>query len=149
MPAPAPESLPAIVNAVFIRYNRPMFAHLQNAPSLALHRPGTLVSTLAARSESPALATGIRAGAVLFVAALTAAAAQVSLPLPFTPVPLTLQPMIVLLGAAALGARLGTLSQVMYLAAGLAGMPVFAASPLLPQGALRLFGPTFPGWRAG
>jgi biotin transport system substrate-specific component len=119
-----------------------MSAHLQDTLSPRLHRSGTLVSTLAARSESPALANGIRAAAVLFVTALTAAAAQVSLPLPFTPVPLTLQPMIVLLGAAALGARLGTLSQVLYLAAGLAGMPVFAASPLLPQGALRLFGPT-------
>jgi biotin transport system substrate-specific component len=84
----------------------------------------------------------MRAAAVLFVAVLTATAAQVSLPLPFTPVPLTLQPMIVLLGAAALGARLGALSQVLYLAAGIAGLPVFAASPLLPQGAARLLGPT-------
>ncbi len=119
-----------------------MSAHLQDALSLRLHGSGTLVSTLAARSDSPALASGVRAAAVVFVTALTAAAAQVSLPLPFTPVPLTLQPMIVLLGAAALGARLGTLSQVLYLAAGLAGLPVFAASPLLPQGAFRLFGPT-------
>ncbi len=76
------------------------------------------------------------------VTALTAAAAQVSLPLPFTPVPLTLQPMIVLLGAAALGGRLGAVSQALYLTAGIAGLPVFAASPLLPQGAARLFGPT-------
>ncbi len=73
---------------------------------------------------------------------LTAAAAQVSIPLPFTPVPLTLQPMVVLLGGAALGSRLGMASQVLYLAAGLAGLPVFAASPLLPQGPLRLLGPT-------
>jgi biotin transport system substrate-specific component len=80
--------------------------------------------------------------AVMFVAVLTAAAAQVSVPLPFTPVPLTLQPMIVLLGGAALGSRLGMSSQVLYLLAGLAGLPVFAASPLLPQGAARLLGPT-------
>ena len=80
--------------------------------------------------------------AALFVAVLTATAAQVSLPLPFTPVPLTLQPMVVLLGAAALGARLGALTQVLYLTAGIAGLPVFAASPLLPQGAARLLGPT-------
>ncbi len=89
-----------------------------------------------------ASARAIRAGAVLFASALTAAAAQVSLPLPFTPVPLTLQPMIVLLAAAALGSRLGMASQVLYLAAGLAGLPVFAASPLLPPGAARLLGPT-------
>jgi biotin transport system substrate-specific component len=87
-------------------------------------------------------ARAIRVAAVAFVTVLTAAAAQVSIPLPFTPVPLTLQPMVVLLGGAALGARLGFSSQVLYLLAGLAGLPVFAASPVLPQGALRLIGPT-------
>ena len=78
----------------------------------------------------------------LFVTVLTAAAAQISIPLPFTPVPFTLQPMVVLLGGAALGSRLGMYSQVLYLAAGLAGLPVFAASPILPQGLARLLGPT-------
>jgi len=85
---------------------------------------------------------GIRAASVILMATLTAAAAQVSIALPFTPVPLTLQPMVVLLGGAALGARLGMAAQVLYLAAGIAGLPVFAASPVLPQGALRLIGPT-------
>jgi biotin transport system substrate-specific component len=80
--------------------------------------------------------------AVLFVTVLTALAAQISVPLPFTPVPFTLQPMIVLLGGAALGARLGATSQALYLFLGLAGLPVFAASPILPQGAARLVGPT-------
>jgi biotin transport system substrate-specific component len=84
----------------------------------------------------------IRVASVLFITVLTAAAAQVSIPLPFTPVPLTLQPMVVLLGAAALGSRLGFASQMLYLAAGLAGLPVFAASPVLPQGVFRLLGPT-------
>lgn len=88
------------------------------------------------------LTLGIRLAAVLFVTVLTAAAAQISVPVPFTPVPLTLQPMVVLLGGAALGARLGMTSQVLYLLAGLAGLPVFAASLTLPQGALRLLGPT-------
>jgi biotin transport system substrate-specific component len=50
--------------------------------------------------------------------------------------------MIVLLGGAALGSRLGASAQVLYLAAGLAGLPVFAASPVLPQGVARLLGPT-------
>ena len=72
----------------------------------------------------------------------TIAAAQVSIPLPFTPVPFTFQPMVVLLAGAALGARLGAYSQILYLALGIAGLPVFAASPILPQGALRLLGPT-------
>jgi len=96
-----------------------------------------------------ALATGraewrlaIRAGAVLFVTALTAAAAQISVPLPFTAVPFTFQPMIVLLGGLALGSTLGMTSQVLYLFAGLVGLPVFAASATLPPGALRLLGPT-------
>jgi biotin transport system substrate-specific component len=104
-----------------------------------LDAPETL---LGAVTEGRHLDRVMRAAAVLFVAALTAAAAQVSVPLPFTPVPLTLQPMIVLLGGAALGARLGMASQVVYLLAGVAGLPVFAASPLLPQGLLRLLGPT-------
>jgi biotin transport system substrate-specific component len=76
------------------------------------------------------------------VTVLTVIAAQVSVPLPFTPVPLTFQPMVVLLGGAALGARLGMASQIVYLALGIAGLPVFAASPFLPPGAARLLGPT-------
>ena len=100
---------------------------------------GTLLGTLAARHD---LTTPIRIAAVLFVSALTATAAQISIPLPFTPVPFTLQPMVVLLGGAALGSRLGMASQVLYLAAGIAGLPVFAASAVLPQGFLRLLGPT-------
>jgi len=99
----------------------------------------TLLTTLSSRTD---LSAAIRVAAVLFVAVLTAVAAQVSLPLPFTPVPFTLQPMIVLVGGAALGARLGMASQVIYLLAGIAGLPVFAASPVLPQGFLRLLGPT-------
>jgi biotin transport system substrate-specific component len=102
-------------------------------------RAGTLLGTLAGGTD---FTLAIKAAAVLFVAVLTAAAAQVSVPLPFTPVPLTLQPMVVLLGGAALGSRLGMASQVLYLLAGIAGLPVFAASATLPQGALRLVGPT-------
>jgi biotin transport system substrate-specific component len=99
----------------------------------------TLLGTLSARAD---MTRPIQIAAVLFVTILTAAAAQVSVPLPFTPVPFTLQPLIVLVGGAALGARLGMASQALYLLLGIAGLPVFAASPLLPQGALRLLGPT-------
>jgi biotin transport system substrate-specific component len=99
----------------------------------------TLLGTLSARAD---MTRPIQIAAVLFVTILTAAAAQVSVALPFTPVPFTLQPMIVLVGGAALGARLGLASQALYLLLGIAGLPVFAASPLLPQGALRLLGPT-------
>ena len=95
-----------------------------------------------AHSGAASYATPIRVAASLFVAALTAAASQFSVPLPFTPVPFTLQPMIVLLGGAVLGPRLGMAAQIAYLAAGVAGFPVFAFSPELPQGAARLVGPT-------
>jgi biotin transport system substrate-specific component len=100
----------------------------------------TLVNALAARRVETA--RGIRIASVLFITVLTAAAAQISIPLPFTAVPLTLQPMVVLLGALALGSRLGTASQILYLVAGIAGLPVFAASAALPPGPLRLLGPT-------
>jgi biotin transport system substrate-specific component len=100
---------------------------------------GTLLTAIAAGGE---MRTGIRVASVLLITALTAAAAQVSIPLPFTPVPFTLQPMVVLLGGAALGARFGMSAQALYLLAGIAGLPVFAASAVLPQGPLRLFGPT-------
>ena len=100
---------------------------------------GTLLEAVTARAD---LSAAFRAVVVLFATVLTIVAAQVSIPLPFTPVPFTLQPMVVLLAGAALGPRLGMTSQMLYLALGIAGLPVFAASPLLPQGAARLIGPT-------
>lgn len=108
---------------------------MQNSVGL----PGTLLThTIAGvRMEG-----AIRAASVVLFVALTATAAQVSIPLPFTPVPLTLQPMVVLLGGAVLGPWLGMSAQILYLLLGIAGLPVFAASPVLPQGAFRLIGPT-------
>jgi len=82
----------------------------------------------------------LRAAAVTAATAATAAAAQISIP--FQPVPFTLQPMVVLLTAAALGSRLGASAQVLYLLLGVAGLPVFAASPFLAPGVGRLLGPT-------
>jgi biotin transport system substrate-specific component len=104
--------------------------------------PPTLLGFVLTRGDSRALQTAERAAAIVSAAVLTAIAAQISVPLPFTPVPFTFQPMVVLLGAAALGSRLAMASQVLYLLLGAAGLPVFAASPILPQGVLRLFGPT-------
>lgn len=105
------------------------------------HTP-TFISAAIASTDSRALSLAIRSAAVLLVTVATVVAAQVSIPLWFTPVPFTLQPMVVLLGAALLGPRLGALSQILYLAAGVAGAPVFAASTTLPQGPARLLGPT-------
>jgi len=102
----------------------------------------TILNLVARPGDRRATAFAIRAASVLFIAALTAAAAQISFPLPFTQVPFTLQPMVVLLGGLALGSRLGASSQVLYLLAGIAGLPVFALSASLPPGAFRLLGPT-------
>ena len=63
---------------------------------------------------------------VALMAALTAVGAQLSIPLPFTPVPFTLQVPMVVLSGLLLGARYGALSQVVYLVLGAAGLPVFA-----------------------
>ncbi len=86
-------------------------------------------------------AWGVRACGVVLGALLVALAAQVAIPLPGTPVPMTLQPMAVLLVGGLLGARLGALSMICYLAMGAAGLPVFTPTvPLL--GVARLLGPT-------
>ena len=63
-------------------------------------------------------------------AVLTAVLAQLRVPLPFTPVPITGQTFAVLLAGAVLGARRGFLSQVTYLALGAAGLPAFAGGSL-------------------
>src|SRR5438045_4515944 len=82
-----------------------------------------------------------RTVAVVLGAILVAGAAQVAVPLPGTPVPMTLQPLAVLLVGGLLGARLGALSMILYLAMGAAGLPVF--TPTVPLvGFARLFGPT-------
>ncbi len=73
---------------------------------------------------------------VLFAAA-TALSAR--LDIPHQPVPYTLQTLVVLLSGAFLGARNGAISQILYLGAGIAGLPVFAGGAF---GLLQLFGPT-------
>ena len=75
-------------------------------------------------------------GASLFVALC----ARISVPLPFTPVPLTLQNFGVLLVGLALGPRRAFAALFLYLAEGLMGMPVF--SPTGPGGVAQLLGPT-------
>ncbi|MFZ5625693.1 MAG: biotin transporter BioY [Gemmatimonadota bacterium] len=92
----------------------------------------------------PAIAaTGSRSArrvlAVLIGALVVAAGAQVEIPLPFTPVPVTLQGLAVVLVGAALGARLGAAALAVYVAAGALGLPVFAG---FTAGAAKLIGPT-------
>jgi biotin transport system substrate-specific component len=77
---------------------------------------------------------------VLGFAAALAAASQIAIPLLFTPVPITLQPLVVVLAGLMLGPIAGAASMVVYLAAGAAGLPVFA--PIGAPGIARFFGPT-------
>ena len=81
-----------------------------------------------------------RALAILGGALVVGLAAQFAVPLPGTPVPLTLQVPAVLLVAGLLGPRAGAASMVVYLALGVAGLPLFA--PVGPPGLARLLGPT-------
>lgn len=68
-------------------------------------------------------------GAAVF-AFLTILSAQIRIPLPFTPIPMTLQTFVVPLAGAFLGAAWGSVSMMLYLALGIAGINVFsAASP--------------------
>jgi biotin transport system substrate-specific component len=86
-----------------------------------------------------------RALAVATLIILTALSAFVRIPLPFTPVPLTLQTFFVLLGAALLGRKLGTIAQAVYLVLGFTGLQVFTGAG---SGSLYLLGPT-GGYIAG
>lgn len=78
-------------------------------------------------------------GVAGFVLAL-AAASQVAIPIPGTPVPLTLQPMLVVLSGLMLGPGAGAASMVAYLCLGAIGVPVFA--PIGAPGVARFFGPS-------
>ena len=72
-------------------------------------------------------------------AALTAILSQISIPLPFTPVPINLATLSVLLSGALLGKKGGAISQVVYTLLGAIGLPVFAN---FLSGIGVIFGPT-------
>jgi len=59
-------------------------------------------------------------------AVLTSLGAWIFLPIPFSPVPVTLQSLFVVLSGASLGSKRGALSQIIYLLIGLVGFPVFS-----------------------
>lgn len=97
------------------------------------------------KTEAPSLAaapissTGRRAVAIALGALVVALAAQFRIPLPFTPVPVTLQDLAVLTVGGLLGPVAGTAALVTYLAMGIAGLPVFAGGA---AGLPWLLGPT-------
>jgi len=75
---------------------------------------------------------------VIAMVVLTALGASIRIPLPFTPVPITLQTFFVLLSGGLLGRRLGPLSQGGYIFLGSLGVPFFAGG----GGHLHILGPT-------
>jgi biotin transport system substrate-specific component len=91
---------------------------------------------------------------VIGASALIAIAAQVAIPLPFTPVPLTLQPLAVLLVGVTLGSTRGAAAAALYLLEGFSGLPVFAqghGGPIWLLGATAGYLYSYPlaAWLAG
>lgn len=78
-----------------------------------------------------------QAGWISLFAALTAVGAQVQIP--NQPIPFTLQTFFVLLSGAFLGARNGFIAQMVYIAAGAIGLPVFSGATF---GLIKIFGVT-------
>ncbi|GAC1546824.1 MAG: biotin transporter BioY [Herpetosiphon sp.] len=78
-------------------------------------------------------------GFVVGASLLVALGARVAIPLPFTPVPITAQTLMVLLAGALLGWKRGGLAMMAYIAEGAAGLPVFAGGH---SGIAWLVGPT-------
>jgi biotin transport system substrate-specific component len=100
---------------------RGQFDHVNSASTLANSIPGKIMLAIAA--------TG-----------LMALAAHISLPLPFSPVPLTMAPFAVLLIGMTLGPVTAFSALMLYLVEGAMGMPVF--TPQGPGGIAQLLGPT-------
>ncbi len=99
-----------------------------------------MLSTANAETRTLAAArTSALSQALWTMAFATATALAARLEIPQYPVPFTLQTMVVLLAGAFLGSRNGAMSQVLYLVAGVAGLPVFAGGAV---GFMRLIGPT-------
>src|SRR5687767_15956814 len=88
------------------------------------YRNARLRPLLAARARGWPAKLGLAAG----FAGFTALLAQVSLPLPWTPVPLSLVTLAVFLAGTSLGPRWGAASLGLYLLAGALGLHVFAPS---------------------
>ena len=91
-------------------------------------------------TQSLARPRGLTFIGIVGFAAAVAAASQIAMLVPGTPVPITLQPMLVILAGMMLGPVAGAASMLLYLAAGAVGLPVF--TPMGLPGIARFFGPT-------
>lgn len=101
----------------------------------------TAIQTLSNSRERSFVSEGARQVALVVGGSLLVAlCAHITIPLPFTPVPLTVQNFGVLLVGLLLGSKRGFATLTLYLAEGAMGMPVF--SPIGPGGIAQLLGPT-------
>src|SRR5271170_700941 len=99
------------------------------------------MQTLSNPRERLIISESVRRGALVLGGSLVVAmCAHISIPLPGTPVPLTVQNFGVLLVGLLLGSRRGFAALALYLAEGAMGLPVF--SPTGPGGIAQLLGPT-------
>ncbi len=89
--------------------------------------------------RNPALAGMQEVGLVVSASLFVALCAKISIPLPFTPVPLTMSNFAVLLVGMLLGPWRGAAALALYVAEGASGLPVFSVGP---GGVAQLFGPT-------
>ena len=99
----------------------------------------TAISTILNGKDITVSKSFTRVFLVLSFALMTALGAYIRVPLPFTPVPITLQTFFVILSGAFLGKKLGVASQISYIALGTLGIPVFQG---YASGILHLAGPT-------
>ena len=100
--------------------------------------PATLIGTLWPDADTRTLVR-FAVLAVIGAVLLTIAA---KIKVPFYPVPMTMQTLGVAIIAASFGARLGVASVILYLAAGMAGLPVFTNTPPAVAGLTYMMGPT-------
>ena len=91
------------------------------------------------RPARPAVARVFDGALVAGFSLVIALGAQIAIPLPFTPVPVTLQTLAVLLAGCTLGKGRGALAVIVYIVEGCAGLPVFSGGT---GGIVHLLGPT-------
>jgi biotin transport system substrate-specific component len=96
----------------------------------------------------PRGAMGVGRAALLVVLGSALLTLSAKVQVPFYPVPITMQTLVVLLIGIAFGFRLGVVTVLLYLAQGAAGLPVFAGTPEKGIGLAYMLGPT-GGYLAG
>jgi len=115
----------------------------QYSPEIASTDQGAEIPVAEIRTAGTRPSVGLRsAGVALAGSAVVALSAHVAIPLSFTPVPMTLQPLAVLVLGLLLTPELAAVTLALYLAEGALGLPVFAPSLPATLGLAHLLGPT-------